>query len=177
MTMPTTPELSQIESVRAVVAVRFALYKGTSAMSKAIRWLNWSEYSHAALICRDGKVIEAWTQGGVRQVESLSDRHNPGTPVDVFCVPALTNDEAMDVETFCRSQIGKRYDWRGVFHFITRRPERPDDQEAWFCSELLAAAFAYARRPLLARIQAWKVYPGMLAHSTDAVFEGTVITK
>ncbi len=147
--------------------IYIALYKGTSAMSRAIRWVNWSEYSHAALITSRFTVIEAWAGGGmkgqVREVPCLLAQHNDQTPVDVFAIPDLTPDQAVAVEAFCRSKVGCRYDWKGVFRFVSRRD--PVEDQVWFCSELVAAGFIAAGWPLL-ELSAQKTFPGLLAAST-----------
>ena len=47
-----------------------ALYKGTSALSRIIRWRTWSDYTHAAWVFQDGSVIEEW-KGGVIDRKSV----------------------------------------------------------------------------------------------------------
>lgn len=154
-----------------------AFYKGTSAMSRLIRSVNWGEYSHVAWLDPDhGDVVEAWTDGGVRQVESLSERHTAETVVDLFTVPLMTRQERDMIRQFLHGQIGKKYDWSGILHFVTRRPEHPRDQQAWFCSELIFAAFLFARLELLARIPAYKVFPSLMVYSPILVHIGTVTT-
>lgn len=138
-----------------------ALYKGTSALSRAIRWRTWSDYSHAAWVCEDGSVIEAW-KGGVRHVADQQKQHTPGTAVDLFTV-AMTDEQKWAAQEFLIHQIGKPYDYGGILGFMTRaKSEHP---EKWFCSELVFAACLSAGVELLRRIPAWKVYPGMLSLS------------
>jgi len=154
-----------------------ALYRGKSLLSRTIRFFNWSPYSHAAWIDTvENCVIEAW-KGRVRKTPDLSRQHSRGTEVDVFIVSGVTEEQSAAIAAFMRSQVGKRYDYRGVFHFLTRRPERPRDQERWFCSELVCAAYASAGVHLLARIPAWKVYPGMLAYSPLLQLVSTIKTR
>jgi hypothetical protein len=50
-----------------------------------------------------------------------------------------------------------------VFRFVSRRD--PVEDQAWFCSELVAAGFIEAGFPLLA-LSAQKTFPGLLAAST-----------
>lgn len=143
-----------------------ACYKGKSLMSKAIMWLNWDVYSHVALITERGTVIEAWGegffQGSVREVPFLWSQHKPGTDVDVFEPIDIEPWQCAMVEAMARSQVGKPYDWRGVFRFLSR--STPSVDGAWFCSELVAAAFAAAKFPLLNRVPQ-KIFPGMVAAS------------
>jgi uncharacterized protein YycO len=153
---------------------RILLYRGISAGSRLIRWMNWSDYSHAAWEDGDGAVYEAWIGSGVREVKSLHDQHTPGTTVDVFQV-AMTFQEEAAVRNFIAAQVGKPYDLRGVLHFASRRPEQPKDQTRWFCSELIYAAHAAAGVHLLQRIPAWKVYPGLLAYSPLLMYVGSTV--
>lgn len=150
-----------------------ALYRGKSLMSRAIMWINWSNYSHAALLTSKETVIEAWatgignpwswaTGGVVREVPSLWDQHSNETEVDLFEPVGITEEQCRIAEDFCRAQIGKKYDWKGVFRFLNR--SAPINDEDWFCSELVAAGFAAAEFPLL-MYPAQKIFPGMLSAS------------
>jgi len=150
--------------------ITIAAYKGISVFSRLICWFNRSPYSHisvvdtnyAALIY-NGREIEAW-RGMVQESRPPYVAHKAGTQVDLFDVD-LTAEQCADVLSFLGRQIGKDYDWMGILHFVTRRSEYTVDQDKWFCSELVAAAFAQAGKPLLERIPAYKVYPGMLVTS------------
>ena len=117
--------------------MQILLYQGRSLVSKAIRKQTDSIYSHAAVRMRDGSITEAWQGVGVRQMKTVMDGHTPGTPVDVFHIEGDYDEEA--VEKFLLAQIGKKYDYLSVARFITRW-ERPNNDK-WFCSELVVAAF------------------------------------
>lgn len=138
-----------------------ALYKGKSFISRLIRWFTWSEYSHAAWVCRDGSVFEAWS-GGVRHAASLAEAHDAGTPVDLFVLD-LTDDQRRDAEAFLLAQVGMKYDWLGLCGFLTRRAM--DEHDAWFCSELVTAGLNAAGVYPLLRVPACKVPPCLLALS------------
>jgi hypothetical protein len=141
-----------------------ALYKGRSLISRCIRLFTWSQYSHAAWIdAKANLVIEAWS-GRVRMASSLSELHTPGTPVDVFFVD-VTPEQDTIIAAFMHSQVGKAYDYRGIVHFITRRPETGAGQARWFCSELVHAAYRAAGIQLLSRVPDYKVSPGTLSYS------------
>jgi hypothetical protein len=148
-----------------------ALYKGTSLISKLIRWRTWSDYSHAAWIRDNGEVIEAWTDGVCKR-SSIHVGHTPGTKIELFTVE-LTLTQKMNLECFLDRQIGKSYDWRGIGKFISRRDG--NNQDRWFCSELVAAAFKHAGVPLLLRIPVYKIDPGMLSYSPLLQHTGTAI--
>lgn len=153
-----------------------ALYHGKSMVSRAIRLLNWSDYSHAAWVDPvTGHVWESWGKG-VTCSQDLGSAHLAGTKVDLFHVSA-TREQRLRILDFMTAQIGKKYDYRGVFHFITRRPAQARDQDRWFCSELVFEAFRAAGIHLLCRIPAWKVYPGLLAYSPLLAHARTVHTS
>jgi uncharacterized protein YycO len=142
-----------------------ALTKGSSPMSRIIRFTNWSEYSHAAWIDPDDRSCwESLPFKGVVHSSSINDQHCNGTPVDIFLFD-YTADQLRAIRCFMTAQLGKDYDWDSVLHFISKRPPLASDQNKWFCSELIFAAHLYAGIDLLARIPAWKVYPGMIAYS------------
>lgn len=113
-------------------------YQGKSLVSRAIRWQTRSPYSHVAVEDDDGKVYEAWHKGGVRCVDHYKQGHTKGTQVDQY---ALIKDyDKAKVRSFLYSQVGKGYDFKSVFRFLTRRDVRLDD--SWFCAEHVGAAFA-----------------------------------
>lgn len=156
--------------------VRLAFYRGLSAASRAIRWQTWSPYSHVAVAFPDGRVVEAW-KTGVRFVDGLSVGHVPGTRVDLFALdPVLTLDQHDRLYAFLSAQAGKPYDWRGVFRFLPRCRIPIRERDAWFCSELVFAAFIVAGYPLLHNVHAWQVSPGILAYSPFLVSVGSAIT-
>ncbi len=150
--------------------IYIALYRGRSWLSKAIMWLNWSDYSHASLITSAGTEIEAWAGDGIRGIlkggsvleVQFGLQHTSGTHVDVFEVVDLPEDVARRIEARIRTQIGAGYDWAGVFKFVTRGA--PVEDGKWFCSELVAWAFAKEGWPLLNK-PPQKIFPGELAAS------------
>lgn len=135
------------------------LYKGRSALSRAIRWWTRSDYSHAAWERSNGNLMEAWTHG-VRMVADFATDHARGTPVEWYRIEGATLEQRDAIECFLTSQLGKRYDYRGVFGFVSHKDL--DNPDRWFCSELIFEACRMAGLPLLARVPAFKVSPGAL---------------
>lgn len=102
-----------------------------------IRTATWSDWSHVALV--DGNtVIEAAAGHGVREL-SLKDAIARCSAYEVVDLPA-SNPSA--IIAAARSQLGKPYDWTAIFALGLRRDWQEDD--AWFCSELVAWAAAAA---------------------------------
>jgi len=140
-----------------------ALYKGTSSMSRLIRWATWSQYSHAAWINdQSGQCIQAW-RAGVVSSRSFSEGHKPGTAVDFFSVRGEGSDESSAIESVLNLELGKSYDVAGILGFVIRRDRQ--NQDRWFCSELVFHAYECVGLHLLSRVPPCKVFPGMLAIS------------
>lgn len=140
-----------------------ALYKGISPLSRMIRFRTWSEYSHASLYVPRSGEFESWIPNGVRNVSPIGSGHTPGTQVDLFAVTVTPSQEGKILH-FLQEQVGKKYDYRGVLGFLSRR-DRAQNQDRWFCSELVFAACQAGGIDLLARIQPHRVSPDMLALS------------
>ncbi|MDD2657582.1 MAG: hypothetical protein PHD04_02890 [Candidatus Pacebacteria bacterium] len=141
------------------------LYKGTSLLSRTIEWFNWGDYSHAAFRNeKTGEVIEAWA-GGVRLVKNEWIQHNNDTHIDYFdFIDPLTDYEAHVIWQALCKEVGKKYDYFGILHFLTRRGG--DDRRKWFCSELVFSKVNPVRT-LLNNVPDYKVYPSMLAMPTS----------
>jgi len=120
-------------------------FRGNSWLSRVIQAQTRSPYSHSALLTADYHLIEAWHGVGVTATPLEDHPHSGGTWVDVFDVRADYDESA--VLDFALRQVGKRYDYRAVLRFLSRR-DAPDN-DRWFCSELVAAAFAAGGLDLL----------------------------
>lgn len=152
------PARPQYEVGTRVRRCRVLLFRGRGLISAAIRWQTRSEYSHAALLMPDGRILESWQGAGVR-VKEITD----WTDVDRFTVPALTDTGWGKVLDFAWAQIGSGYDYTGVLRFVSRR--KSPENNRWFCSELVFAALVQTGLPILARIDAAEVSPALLALS------------
>jgi uncharacterized protein YycO len=135
--------------------MRVMLCRSNAIGSRLIRILTWSEYSHAALMTPEGTVIEA-TLPRVREVpaEVVIAAHTDWHIVDLPCA-----DEAGAI-WWARGQLDKPYDWRAIVGFLVHRDWT--SPRAWFCSELVAAAFARGGSPLFRAGAAGRVTPQML---------------
>lgn len=126
--------------------MRILAYKGTSLVSRLIRFQTRSVYSHVGLLLYDDSVIEAWGKGVVH-VPDFRHLHKPGTHVDVYDIWTLRLYEPGLAEEFAKKQVGKAYDFRMVFRFLSHMPAAQNDK--WFCSELAEAAIEAGGVPLL----------------------------
>lgn len=118
--------------------------------SALIRTVTWSRWSHVALIDGD-QIIESVVNGGVRQyplrqaIDHTADH----------CIVELTARNPQAILDAARSQIGKPYDWTAILGLGLHRDWQEDD--SWFCSELVAWAAAevgehWFRREALRRV-------------------------
>lgn len=137
---------------------RILLFRGRGFISAAIRWQTRSEYSHAAFLLPCGRVLEAWQGAGVR-IKWMRDWEG----VETFGVHGMTVGQWEKAINFAKAQIGKRYDYRGVFRFLSRRKVPVDDR--WFCSELVARSLEVAGVKLFRDLDASEVAPGMIHRS------------
>jgi len=113
-------------------------------------------------------VIEAWhlpmrpywkfpfVKGGGVYMYKFSEQHTPGTEFTIFSVQ-VTEEQKQKIEEFLFDQLGKEYDFKGIFGFASYSDVQ--DMNKWFCSELVFAAFKYAGINLLRDIPAYKVSP------------------
>ncbi|SED51101.1 YiiX/YebB-like N1pC/P60 family cysteine hydrolase [Pseudomonas anguilliseptica] len=108
--------------------------------SGLIRAATWSDWSHVALVAGN-YVIEAVALEGVRQVSKAYaiERASAYSLVDM---PARNPQAIIDA---ARSQIGKPYDWTAIAGLGLHRDWQEED--SWFCSELLAWAADQAGEP------------------------------
>lgn len=109
--------------------------------SKAIQFFTWSWASHVDFVLPNGKLFGALaTQdgGGVR----LHDAENY-TRIERFQV-----DVPESIIDIAMTQEGKPYDWAGIFGLVLRERNWEDDDK-WFCSELVAWSFKQGGFPLL----------------------------
>lgn len=121
--------------------------------SYAIRARLWQRWSHAILTeSPDLSVDSTFISGGVR-VCDLGDRLSHAAD---FLVVPLALPRPREASAWLSWQIGKPYDWRACFGFLTGSRDWRDDT-AWFCFELIAGyieAGSDYRFPDLARVTA-----------------------
>lgn len=106
-----------------------------------IRAGTWSAWSHVALVDGD-QVIESVMGHGVRRVSLYSAIRRASRHA---LVNLPTRNPALIVAA-AAAQIGKPYDYTAILGLGLHRDWQEDD--AWFCSELVAWAFQQAGEPL-----------------------------
>jgi len=119
-----------------VIAIQFSANQTLG--SRIIRAFTWSAFSHVEFVLPDGRLLGARADGGV----DIREPHADHTRIETYQV-----DHTEAVLNAALTQCGKPYDWPGVFGIGLHRDWQEDD--SWFCSELVAWAFKEAGRPLL----------------------------
>lgn len=110
--------------------------------SKMIGFMTWSWASHTDFVLPDGTLFGALAMengGGVRK-HILTPSY---TRIERYTVDAP--ESILDIAL---AQEGKPYDWGGIFGVLARNRNWEDDDK-WFCSELVAYCFKKAGVPLI----------------------------
>lgn len=143
-----------------MVRLRFVLGKARS--SRLIAWFSSAHLSHVDVVMPNGKLLGARSDN-VGGGDGVLERPNPYEEVAsivYFDVPATLQQEALFYR-FLADQLGKPYDHLAIFAFFLNRNWR--DEDAWICSELVAAALEYAGIMPTVYLPANKITPVMLA--------------
>jgi uncharacterized protein YycO len=148
------------------------LFRGRGLASQVIRLFTRSPYSHVGLVfLYQGRVYCLEAVGvGVRLIlmSEVMRRYHGG--IDYYQVARAAPEQRDGVIAFCFQQLGKLYDRPGIVRFLVailfnRKPAVRADQ-AWFCSELVAAAYR-AHGLALAPVSASYTSPADLAVSPE----------
>ena len=120
--------------------------------SHLIRWLTWSEWSHVDIVLHDGYLLGSVIPHGVvvRENELIEYRR-------------YTVDAPNSVIKIAEQEIGKPYDWKGLFGIVFRNRQW-GDRNAWICSELVAHCFEKAGFKLI-NSDTWRITPEDLIKS------------
>ena len=120
-----------------MIQLQFSTQRAFS--SACIRWFTDSPVSHVDVVMPDGSLLGSLSDGGVQI--------RPSEYANWSKVIVAEVDADFDaIWTFLKAQIGKPYDRTAIVSFALSRNWREDD--SWFCSELVAAAFESAGLPL-----------------------------
>lgn len=118
--------------------MQVAFFRSRTIGSWLIRLVTWSEWSHVALVHEDRAIEAVWPR--VREV-TLAEIVAAHSEYVVVEIPA-----SLGVLLAAREQIGKPYDWAALIGMLIHRDWQ--EEGSWFCSELVAWAFARGGAPL-----------------------------
>ena len=112
--------------------IYFGQYEGYSIGSLSIKGYTRSPFSHTSIFLPDLEtVIEAWHKGVTKS--HWTQNHSPATPISIYKIPCAEKQHELFYK-FAHAQIGKSYDFGGIFQFVLGVFN--DDKDKWFCSEL-----------------------------------------
>lgn len=154
--------------------------KGVSLVSRLIRWRQWGfPYTHIFYVGQefpeypnDPDVIEAWWDGVVSG--ELSLRHTPGTEFSLYSFEVDSREQAVSIDDFMVSLVGKKYDWRGIFGFMAFS-KKVENAKRWFCSECVFAAALRVEVELLLHTAPAEVSPRLFLKSPLLKHEGDYV--
>ncbi len=109
----------------------------SSVLLRIGQW--WGPWTHCAVI--DGEhVVESLASRGGVILSPLAEAVGRSSEYEVTDVP--TPDDAAGI-AWARSQVGRPYDWSGVFGLALRGRDWQGD-DSWYCSELVERALVEA---------------------------------
>jgi uncharacterized protein YycO len=133
-------------------SIRLLFTTTSKPFSAAIRALTWSRWSHVAIIDGDTVIEAAALQGVCRTPLRAAIEH-----AREYASGYLRCANPQAVIEAAASQIGKPYDYTAILGLGLRRDWQEDD--AWFCSELVAWSMAQAGTPLFRHESLRRVTP------------------
>lgn len=123
-----------------MIIIQFSATRGP--LSRLIRFFTWSEFSHVDVVLSSDFLLGAqWDGVKVRPPDYQAFSKT------VRYTITLNAEVEQEVMAFLYAQLGKPYDKVAIFSFPFRKDWQDDGK--WFCSELVAAAFAQAGVPLV----------------------------
>lgn len=130
----------------AEIALMFCAFD--SFMGRLIRYGTEGEVGHVDAILPNGDLLGAQAAAGLGgkpsgvQIRPEGYQEDCGGRNFVRVTIKVTPKQKDAFLTFLHSQVGKPYDVKSIIGFILGRQWR--DPDAWFCSELIAAALEHA---------------------------------
>jgi uncharacterized protein YycO len=124
----------------ATITLQFST--GNDLESWAIRSFQRAWPTHVDYVLEDGQLLGARFPDGVQVRPSDYMKFTRTERVDIV-VPYFKETA---FKTFIKEQVGKPYDWLAIISFscIVACNRNWRQEDAWFCSELIAAAFEYS---------------------------------
>jgi uncharacterized protein YycO len=123
-----------------MVSIRFS--RGSGLAGAIVRYATWSDFAHVGFKLDEGSVLDATPEAGVTMRIAADDATTQYWRI--AAEDPVVIDQAV---LWAKGQIGKPYDWTAIYGMALRRDWHKDT--AWFCSELVTAAFDAAGWPLI----------------------------
>lgn len=149
--------------------IRMMFTNSNTIGAALIRAVTWSDFSHVVTLIDNDTIIHADFHGvRIEPIIELQNRSKSWMIVEYVCKDSDAVINAM------KTQLGKPYDFSGVFGIILRDIDLQDDSK-WWCSELPVYGFEVANDPKFATTFATRITPQhwlMLPHKIIDYSEG-----
>ena len=152
-------------------------YKGTSFISKLIKAVTWSKYSHTAIAHGGtGWCVEAWEKGGITMAASPWENHKPNTEIDVYSFKPDWIYQNRQIWKAALAMTEYKYDFISLLGFLPiLRHFWKDDPKKFFCSHLVAQVCSAGDSPLFSeQTPLYKISPGLVPWSPRLKYAATV---
>ncbi len=138
--------------------MKIAFLKGKGILDRLIQIWTLSKYSHCEMVFTDGMTVGTSLGMPFTVTKQTNAFYSPGL-WDMVEVK-LTPDEEEKVKKFALEQVGKKYDWMGIY-LSQILPFRMQKTNKWFCSELCVASLQQVGK--VSDIKPCRVSPGKLS--------------
>lgn len=133
--------------------IRLQFSANSGFISRAIRFMTFSDYGHVDFVLRDGRLLGSHIIGfrgvAIRPANYLTFTRTLIAEVDA-------DDDV--VVALAESQIGRPFDYTAFINYGFQRDWQEED--SWYCSELVAWAFKTGGVPLLNwNVETWRITP------------------
>lgn len=111
------------------MSLRMIFTNSKKPAAPLIRFVTWSDFSHVAILMNDEEIIHSDFHGvRIEPLKDLQERSKNWMIVEYEC------DCPEAVIEACKTQLGKPYDFTGLFGILFRDINLQDDSK-WWCSE------------------------------------------
>lgn len=101
-----------------------------------IRWWTNCPINHVEYYIPEGNRVISADSDGVK-LKGAGLKYNPDH--HYYMTGVTDPDVVKEIEKILFAEVGKPYDWKAIFSFITNHDRH--SKKAWMCSELIAYAF------------------------------------
>lgn len=107
--------------------------KGNSIVSKAIKYITKSKYSHIAMYLRNGQIVETDYKKtfNIGRLGNISD-------YDVYRIETLTGEQKVNIIRYIKNNLYKKYDYLEILRYLIYKYFGIllcDDMDRLICSE------------------------------------------
>lgn len=147
---------------KSIIKVHF--YKGTAFFSRLIQWRTFSPYSHVS-ISHESIIYEAVEGVWVRAV--LARELPPKSLADTIEIE-VPQDQLKEALVFAINQLGKPYNWVGIFLYFWFNFPNKKKWNSWYCSEF---AVEFLERCGIIEKQKYQHSPGSLQILISGIYK------